>query len=156
MLVRSRWSLKNQKHGHLLSCYFVPGTFIYTISQQPWGAEMISIEHIKQARFRGIICLLGYLILTKTLRTVRTTSIFQMRKLSFRKTDWLVQGHSPSKWQARIWTCPHLMPNQFWCSELQWSGNRLLHINIFIFYLFWIWLREGLANSVGITRDFSD
>ena len=53
--MRSEW--RNQKHGHLLSCYFVPGAFIYTISLQPWGVEMISTAQIKLARLRDISCL---------------------------------------------------------------------------------------------------
>lgn len=114
---------------------------------------MISIAQIKQARLRDTTCLYVYLILTKTLRIVRTTPICRWRN-SFRKADWLAQGHSPRRWQARIWTYPHLMPNQFWCSELQWSGNSLLYMNIFIFHSSWIWLCEGLANSGNKERFF--
>ena len=53
--MRSEW--RNQKHWHLLSCYFVPGAFIYTISLQPWRVEMISTAQIKLARLRDITCL---------------------------------------------------------------------------------------------------
>lgn len=43
---------------------------------------------------------------------------------NFRKMNWFVQGHSPSKQHASMWTWPHPTPNQLWCLECQWSLNE--------------------------------
>lgn len=48
---------------------------------------MIFITQMRKVRFRGIICLLCHVILTKTLRTVITIPIFQIRKLSLGKMN---------------------------------------------------------------------
>lgn len=60
MLIRNEEDLKNQKHELLWSCSFVPGAFIYTISHQSGGVEMIFIVQMEKVTFRGILPVTSY------------------------------------------------------------------------------------------------
>lgn len=136
---------KESKTRTFVETLFVPGAFIYTISKtilSSWDDLHCTDRKSKIWRhYLSVVSCNSH----KDSKNSYDHSIFQMRKLSLRKMNWLTQGHSSNKWQARTWAAPHLTPNQHWCLGHKWSGNVDFTYESFHIPLIWNMITLGLS-----------